>query len=159
MNCDLRFASSTAKLTTAFAQRGIMAEHGLAWSLPRVVGVSKALDLLFSGRVIVAQEALELGIVDRVFAPDELMAKKSEYATTLAQYSSHAGDGRDQTASVCGTRKFARGGAHTGHSLLDGCTASRFRLQRRPHQLLGEATATVRGVGFVQADRPSPTPH
>ena len=50
MNCDLRFASATAKLTTSFSQRGIMAEHGLAWSLPRVIGVSKALDLLFSAR-------------------------------------------------------------------------------------------------------------
>jgi enoyl-CoA hydratase/carnithine racemase len=46
MNCDLRFASATAKLTTSFSQRGIMAEHGLAWSLPRVIGVSKALDLI-----------------------------------------------------------------------------------------------------------------
>jgi enoyl-CoA hydratase/carnithine racemase len=88
MNCDMRFASSTAKLTTSFAQRGIMAEHGLAWSLPRVVGVSKALDLLFSARVISAPEALELGVVDRVFEPDELMTKTLEYARNLAQYSS-----------------------------------------------------------------------
>lgn len=88
MNCDLRFASSTAKLTTSFAQRGIMAEQGLAWSLPRVVGVSTALDLLFSGRVILAPEALELGVVDRVFNPDDLMTNTLEYARNLAQYSS-----------------------------------------------------------------------
>jgi enoyl-CoA hydratase/carnithine racemase len=88
INCDLRFASSTAKLTTSFAQRGIMAEHGLAWSLPRVVGVSKALDLLFSARVIMAPEAAELGIVDRVFEPDELMTKTLEYAGNLARDSS-----------------------------------------------------------------------
>lgn len=88
MNCDLRFASSTAKLTTSFVQRGIMAEHGLAWSLPRVVGASTALDLLFSGRVILAPEALELGVVDRVYEPDELMASTLAYAKNLAQYSS-----------------------------------------------------------------------
>jgi enoyl-CoA hydratase/carnithine racemase len=88
MNCDLRFASSTAKLTTSFAQRGIMAEHGLAWSLPRAVNVSTALDLLFSGRVIMAAEARELGVVDRVFEPDELVTKTLEYARTLAQHSS-----------------------------------------------------------------------
>jgi enoyl-CoA hydratase/carnithine racemase len=88
MNCDLRFASSTAKLTTSFVQRGIMAEHGLAWSLPRVVGVSKALDLLFSARVVMALEALELGIVDRVFEPEELMPQTLDYARNLAQHSS-----------------------------------------------------------------------
>ncbi|BCQ07290.1 enoyl-CoA hydratase [Mycobacterium heckeshornense] len=88
MNCDLRFASSTAKLTTSFAHRGIMAEHGLAWSLPRAVGVSTALDLLFSARVILAQEALDLGVVDRVYEPDELMPETLEYARNLAVYSS-----------------------------------------------------------------------
>jgi enoyl-CoA hydratase/carnithine racemase len=88
MNCDLRFASSTAKLTTSFVQRGIMAEHGLAWSLPRVVSVSKALDLLFSARVVMAPEALELGIVDRVFEPDDLMPRTLDYARNLAQHSS-----------------------------------------------------------------------
>jgi enoyl-CoA hydratase/carnithine racemase len=88
INCDLRFASSTAKLTTSFAQRGIMAEHGLAWSLPRAVGVSKALDLLLSARVILAPEAFELGVVDRVYPPEELMAKTLEYAGELAQNSS-----------------------------------------------------------------------
>lgn len=88
MNCDLRFASSTAKMTTSFAQRGIMAEQGLAWSLPRVVGVSTALDLLFSARVISGQEASELGIVDRVYEPDELMPQTLEYARNLARNSS-----------------------------------------------------------------------
>jgi enoyl-CoA hydratase/carnithine racemase len=84
LNCDLRFASSTAKLTTSFAQRGIMAEHGIAWALPRLVGVSKALDLLLSARVVQAPEALELGLVDRVFEPADLMDKTLEYAKTMA---------------------------------------------------------------------------
>ena len=88
MNCDLRFASSTAKLTTSFVQRGIMAEHGLAWSLPRAVGVGVALDLLFSGRVIMAPEALELGVVQRVLEPDDLMSSTLEYAKNLARFSS-----------------------------------------------------------------------
>jgi enoyl-CoA hydratase/carnithine racemase len=88
MNCDLRFAASTAKLTTAFVQRGIMAEHGLAWSLPRVTGASVALDLLFSGRVILASEALGLGVVDRVYEPDDLMKNTLLYARALAQNSS-----------------------------------------------------------------------
>lgn len=84
LNCDLRFASATAKLTTSFAQRGIMAEHGIAWSLPRIVGTSKALDLLLSARVVKAPEALELGLVDRVFEPEQFMDKTLEYAKHMA---------------------------------------------------------------------------
>jgi enoyl-CoA hydratase/carnithine racemase len=84
LNCDLRFASATAKLTTSFAQRGIMAEHGIAWSLPRLIGVSTALDLLLSARVVQAPEALQLGLVDRVFEPDELLDKTLEYARNMA---------------------------------------------------------------------------
>ncbi len=50
--CDLRFAASGAKLTTAFARRGLIAEHGIAWILPRLVGPARALDLLMSCRVV-----------------------------------------------------------------------------------------------------------
>ena len=88
MNCDLRFAAASAKLTTAFSHRGIMAEHGLAWSLPRVIGISKALDLLFSARVVQGQEALSLGLVDRVFDRDVLLAETLSYARDLARFSS-----------------------------------------------------------------------
>lgn len=84
LNCDLRFASATAKLTTSFAQRGIMAEHGIAWSLPRLVGTSKAMDLLLSARVVKGQEALDLGLVDRIFEPDALMDETLEYARHTA---------------------------------------------------------------------------
>jgi enoyl-CoA hydratase/carnithine racemase len=88
MNCDLRFASASAKLTTSFSQRGIMAEHGLAWSLPRVVGVPKALDLLFSARVVKGEEALAMGLVDRIFAREVLMTETLAYARNLAACSS-----------------------------------------------------------------------
>lgn len=88
VNCDLRFASATAKFTTAFANRGIMAEHGLAWSLPRLIGTSKALDLLLSGRVILGEEALALGLVDRIFSPDRLLSETMAYATAMAANSS-----------------------------------------------------------------------
>jgi enoyl-CoA hydratase/carnithine racemase len=64
--CDLRFADSRARFSTAFARRGLTAEAGLSWILPRLVGVSNALDLLLSGRVVRAPEALSLGLVSRV---------------------------------------------------------------------------------------------
>jgi enoyl-CoA hydratase/carnithine racemase len=88
MNCDLRFASATAKLTTAFSHRGIMAEHGLAWSLTRAMGTSRALDLLFSARIVRGEEALALGLVDRIFEPDALLPATLEYARDLAANSS-----------------------------------------------------------------------
>ena len=82
--CDIRFAADGAKLTTAFARRGLVAEHGISWILPRLVGPARALDLLLSGRVVLAQEAAELGLVNRVFAPERLLEETLAYARDLA---------------------------------------------------------------------------
>jgi len=71
--CDVRFAAEGAKFTTSFARRGLIAEYGISWILPRVVGWGAALDLLLSGRVFYADEAAELGLVKEVVAPDELL--------------------------------------------------------------------------------------
>jgi enoyl-CoA hydratase/carnithine racemase len=82
--CDQRFAAAGAKFTTAFARRGLIAEHGISHTLPRLVGLSKALDLLVSARKFDADEALRLGVVDRVLPPDQLMAATRAYALDLA---------------------------------------------------------------------------
>jgi enoyl-CoA hydratase/carnithine racemase len=82
--CDLRFAAEGAKLTTAFARRGLVAEHGISWLLPRLVGQANALDLLLSGRVVLAQEAQALGLVNRVLAPERLLDETLAYARELA---------------------------------------------------------------------------
>ena len=82
--CDIRFAAAGAKLTTAFARRGLVAEHGISWILPRLVGPSRALELLFSGRVVLAEEAHELGLVNRVMAPESLLEETLAYARELA---------------------------------------------------------------------------
>lgn len=81
--CDLRFAAEGAKLTTAFARRGLVAEHGISWMLPRLVGPARALDLLLSGRVVFAEEAHELGLVNRVLPPDSLLEATLDYAREL----------------------------------------------------------------------------
>ena len=81
---DLRFAAAGAKFTTAFVRRGLIAEHGISWVLPRVVGSSRALDMLLSGRVVLAEEALTMGLVDRVMAPQELLDAATAYARDLA---------------------------------------------------------------------------
>ena len=82
--CDLRFAADDAKLTTAFARRGLVGEHGIAWVLPRLIGSAHALDLLLSGRVVLGEEAARLGLVNRAVAPATLMEETMTYARDLA---------------------------------------------------------------------------
>jgi enoyl-CoA hydratase/carnithine racemase len=88
--CDIRFAAHGAKITTAFARRGLVAEHGISWILPRLIGPARALDLLLSGRVLLAQEAAELGVVNRAVEPERLLDVATEYARDLARNCSPA---------------------------------------------------------------------
>jgi enoyl-CoA hydratase/carnithine racemase len=82
--CDMRFASDKAMFGTAFARRGLIAEHGLSWMLPRLVGVSNALDLLLSARMMEASEAARMGLVNRVLPHENLMQGVRDYAAELA---------------------------------------------------------------------------
>ncbi len=82
--CDLRFASDRAVFTTAFSQRGLIAEWGISWLLPRVVGAAHAMDLLFSARKIDAAEAERIGLVNRSVPHDELPKFVEEYAREVA---------------------------------------------------------------------------
>lgn len=88
--CDLRFAGESAVFRVAFAQRGLVAEHGLSWTLPRLVGPSRALDMLWHPRKVDAAEALQMGLVNRVFADADLMASALAYVEALAASSSPA---------------------------------------------------------------------
>ncbi|MDF2233633.1 enoyl-CoA hydratase [Albimonas sp. CAU 1670] len=83
--CDLRFAADEAKFTTAFAARGLVAEHGIAWLLPRLVGEARALDLLFTARKFTGAEAEELGLVNRSVPGDALDAHVEGVAQSLAK--------------------------------------------------------------------------
>jgi enoyl-CoA hydratase/carnithine racemase len=82
--CDVRFAAAGAKFTTAFSRRGLIAEYGISWLLPRLVGTSRALDLLFSGRTFLAEEAAEIGLVSKVLPGDVLVDHALAYAADLA---------------------------------------------------------------------------
>jgi len=81
---DMRFASDAAVFTTAFSKRGLIAEHGISWLLPRLVGMANAADLLFSARTVRAAEALSLGLVSRVIPQAEFEDGVMEYARMLA---------------------------------------------------------------------------
>ena len=82
--CDLRFASDQAKFSTAFSRRGLIAEHGISWMLPRLVGISNALDLLYSARLFDSAEALRMGLVSRVIPQASLLEEVRKYAAELA---------------------------------------------------------------------------
>lgn len=82
--CDVRFCADKAKFTTAFARRGLIAEHGISWTLQRVVGLPNALDLTMTARVILADEALSMGLVSKVFPTDTFMESVLAYAEEMA---------------------------------------------------------------------------
>lgn len=82
--CDLRFAAEGAKITTANAKLGLPAEYGLSWILPRLVGVTRAADILLTGRVILAEEMRDWGFFNAVVAPDGFRAEVDRYARMLA---------------------------------------------------------------------------
>ncbi len=84
--CHIRFAADTARFSTAFARRGLVAEYGIAWTLPRLVGLENALDLLLSARTFEAAEAKDLGVVSRVVPGADLLAAAQDYARDVARY-------------------------------------------------------------------------
>ncbi|HEY6266402.1 MAG TPA: enoyl-CoA hydratase [Candidatus Acidoferrum sp.] len=82
--CDIRLASDTARFSTAFAQRGLIAEYGMAWMLPRLIGHSNALDLLFTARMIDAPEALRMGLVNEMLPQETFLESVQRYAADMA---------------------------------------------------------------------------
>ena len=88
LTCDIRIAAAAARFTTAYARRGLPAESGLAWLLPRMIGVPAALDLLVSARLVEADEAERLGLVHRVARGEDVLEAAVRYATDLADHCS-----------------------------------------------------------------------
>lgn len=82
---DIRFAARGAKLATSFTRRGLPAEHALAWILPRMIGTGAAMDLLLSGRVILAEHAHAIGLVDHLSDSDHVLAEAIDYASDMAE--------------------------------------------------------------------------
>ena len=84
LGCDLRIAADSAKLNPGFAKRGILPESGGTWLLPRMVGYAKAAEFAFTGRTLLAKEALDLGLVNRVVPDADLPAATAELAGEIA---------------------------------------------------------------------------
>ncbi|MGE0624039.1 MAG: enoyl-CoA hydratase-related protein [Pseudomonadales bacterium] len=86
--CDMRFAERQAKFTTAFSQRGLIAEHASSWLLPRLIGPGKALDLLWSARKFTGDEAFALGVAERLVEQGESVQAARDYIRELAAVAS-----------------------------------------------------------------------
>ena len=81
--CDMRFVDEQAKFTTAFAKRGLVAEHATSWLLPRLIGPARALDLLWSARKFDGAEAYRLGVADRLCQPNTCVSDATQYLQEL----------------------------------------------------------------------------
>jgi enoyl-CoA hydratase/carnithine racemase len=81
---DLRIVERQSKFSTAFSQRGLIAEHGMSWTLPRLVGAGNALDLLWSARKFDGEEAHRLGLAERLVETGEAQKTAIEYVNELA---------------------------------------------------------------------------
>lgn len=88
--CDIRIAAVDAKLATSFARLGLPAEHGMAWTLPRIIGSARARDLLVSGRTIRGDEAATFGLVNSAVPTEEVLTESLAYARMLVKSASPA---------------------------------------------------------------------
>lgn len=137
--CDIRFAAAGAKFATAFTRRGLIAEHGISWILPRLVGQGAAMDLLLSGRTFLADEARELGMVNDVVAGDRLLERAMDYARDIAANCSPASlavikaqayrDALDDVAAVSSRAETLMYESLARPDLVEGITSF---LQKRP---------------------------
>jgi enoyl-CoA hydratase/carnithine racemase len=90
VQADVRFVANEAKLGCAFSQRGLVAEYGLSWLLPRIVGHSRAMDLLLSSRIVSGEEVARIGLADFMAPAEQILDEALAYATNLAATASPA---------------------------------------------------------------------
>ncbi|MCV7317030.1 enoyl-CoA hydratase [Mycolicibacillus parakoreensis] len=138
--CDIRFSAAGAKFATAFSRRGLIAEYGISWILPRLAGWGAAMDLLLSGRTFVAEEAHQLGLINDVVAADRLMERALDYAEDMAANCSPASlavikrqaydDAIDEVARVSARAEALMQESLTRPDLIEGITS--FLEKRRP---------------------------
>lgn len=139
--CDVRFAAAGAKFSTAFPRRGLIAEYGITWILPRLAGWGVSADLLLSGRTFLAEEAAELGLVKEVVPQEELLPRALQYAEDLALNCSPTsmavikrqlyGDAHDAVADVSGRAEKLMHESMVRPDLVEGIGA--FLEKRRPN--------------------------
>lgn len=143
LGCDIRIAAASAKLNPGFAQRGIVPESGGTWLLPRMVGYARAAEIAFTGRVLTAGEALELGLVNRVHADDEFADGVRAMAAEIAANAPLAVRAIKRMMRAAETETFDQNVHHVFLQLLALLRTSDFRegvaayLDKRPPEFRG----------------------
>jgi 2-(1,2-epoxy-1,2-dihydrophenyl)acetyl-CoA isomerase len=110
--CDLRLAASTARFRLAFSGIGLVPDAGATWHLPKLVGLSKAMEIALLGDWVDTDEALRIGLVNRVYPGEELAARAEEVLVTLAT---------GATLALAGTKELLRANVDRD---LDGALAA-----------------------------------
>ncbi|MBS0409596.1 MAG: enoyl-CoA hydratase/isomerase family protein, partial [Proteobacteria bacterium] len=84
--CDVRIGTPNSRFKTVFVERNLSPDSGMSWFLPRIVGYARAADLIFTSRAVGADEALQLGLLNRVVDADRLLEEAVAYAEEMAQW-------------------------------------------------------------------------
>jgi enoyl-CoA hydratase/carnithine racemase len=164
--CDVRFAAAGAKFAASFARRGLIAEYGVSWILPRLTGWGVALDLLLSGRTFLADEAAQLGLVKEVVPPEQLMKRAMDYAEDIARNCSPAsmavikrqayGDAMREVADASSRSEALLQASLQRPDVIEGITSF---LEKRPPSFPGldaSAIATGESCGTGKDDHGEP---
>ncbi len=153
--CDVRFAVPDAKFAAAFSARGLVAEDGVSWILPRLVGYGNASDLLLSSRRITGTEALAMGLVNRLVEPAELLPTAIAYATRLASSASPYAMSlikrqlADDQSQELHREPRQRGRAARHGEARPGLSRGRTQLHRTPTAGVRGARGTATGTGDI----------
>jgi enoyl-CoA hydratase/carnithine racemase len=143
LGCDIRIAAASAKLNPGFAKRGILPESGGTWLLPRMVGYAKAAEIAFTGRTLTADEALELGLVNRVVPDDGLAKAATDLAGEIAANAPLAVRAIKRMMRMAETETFEQNVHHVFLQLLPLLRTADFRegvtafLEKRPPNFSG----------------------
>jgi enoyl-CoA hydratase/carnithine racemase len=143
LGCDIRIAARSAKLNPGFAKRGILPESGGTWLLPRLVGYAKAAEITFTGRTLLADEALELGLVNRVVDDADLAKEVAELAAEIAANAPLAVRATKRMMRAGETETFEQNVHHVFLQLLPLMRTDDFRegvaafMEKRPPRFIG----------------------
>ncbi len=144
LHADIRIASATAAFMTGFARIGATPEVALCWSLTHTIGAGRAREMLMSGRRVEADEALAIGLVTKVVAPDELVAYATNYARDLAgRISPRSVQVIKKQVLAAGGQSFAEAFYASGDDAREALSSEDFKeglaaaLEKRPPKFTG----------------------
>jgi enoyl-CoA hydratase/carnithine racemase len=139
LNCDIRIASTQAQFSFAFVRLGLTPEFGSSYFLPRLIGYGKAAELVLTARMVDGQEALQIGLVNRVVAPEELLPEAGKMAAEIA---------RMPAGAVRAAKQVLR---HGSHSTLDQVLAYEALSFQSAAQTQDHYDALCRTMGQIKA--------